>query len=207
VVKRISGTTVEDAPSGFRAISRHAAVSLNVFNKYTYTLETIIQAGQKNLNVVSVPIRTNRDLRPSRLVRSISSYIRKSIVVIVRIFVIYKPFRFFMLLGSLIFLAGVGIGVRFMYYFIRDGGAGHVQSLILGAVLLMMGFQTILLAFIADLLSVNRRLLEELQAGHRSRRAEHPDELPRSSEHPRLEAPKPDQPRLPKRSQTGARAD
>ena len=195
VVKRISGTTVEDAPSGFRAFSRHAAVSLNVFNKYTYTLETIIQAGQKNLNVVSVPIRTNADLRPSRLVRSISSYIRKSIVVIVRIFVIYKPFRFFMLLGVMIFMVGVGIGVRFLYYFIRDNGAGHVQSLILAAVLLMMGFQTILLAFIADLLSVNRRLLEELQAGHRSRTAEQGEQTekePKALQAPALETREPE---------------
>lgn len=170
VVKRVSGTTVADAPSGFRAISRQAAISLNVFNKYTYTLETIIQAGQKNLKIVSVPVRVNADLRPSRLVSSVFAYVRKSFVVIVRIFVIYKPFRFFMLLGSLIFLTGAAIGVRFVYYYLTAGGTGKIQSLILAAVLLIIGFQTMLLAFLADLLSVNRRLLEELQAHQRANR-------------------------------------
>jgi glycosyltransferase involved in cell wall biosynthesis len=171
VVKLVSGTSVADAPSGFRAISRQAATSLNVFNKYTYTLETIIQAGQKNLKIISVPVRVNADLRPSRLVRSVAAYVRKSIIVIVRIFVIYKPFRFFMLLGTLIFLTGAAIGARFLYYYLTSGGSGKIQSLILAAVLLIIGFQTMLLAFLADLLSVNRRLLEELQANQRATKA------------------------------------
>jgi len=168
VVKRVSGTAVADAPSGFRAMSRQAASSLNVFNRYTYTLETIIQAGQKNLKIISVPIRVNADMRPSRLVRSVASYVRKSFFVIVRIFIIYQPFRFFMLVGSLIFMAGATIGMRFVYYYLTDTGAGKIQSLILAAVLLIIGFQTILLAFLADLLSVNRQLLEELQANQRA---------------------------------------
>ncbi|HEU5074898.1 MAG TPA: glycosyltransferase family 2 protein [Polyangiaceae bacterium] len=168
VVKRVSGTTVADAPSGFRAMSRQAASSLNVFNRYTYTLETIIQAGQKNLKIISVPIRVNADMRPSRLVSSVASYVRKSFFVIVRIFIIYQPFRFFMLLGSLIFMAGATIGMRFVYYYFTSSGAGKIQSLILAAVLLIIGFQTILLAFLADLLSVNRQLLEELQAHQRA---------------------------------------
>jgi glycosyltransferase involved in cell wall biosynthesis len=163
VVKRVSGTTVADAPSGFRAFSREAAASLNVFSAYTYTLETIIQAGQKNMSIVSVPIRVNGDLRPSRLVRSISSYVRRSIVTMLRIGIIYRPFQFFMTLASTLFLAGIVLGARFLYfYFFRHGGPGHVQSVILAAVLMIFGFQTGLLAFIADLLSVNRRLLEEL---------------------------------------------
>src|SRR5690606_11313311 len=149
--KLVSGTAVTDAPSGFRAISRHAAISLNVFNRYTYTLETIIQAGQKNLKVISVPARVNADLRPSRLVRSIWAYVRKSMFVIVRILVIYKPFRFFMLLGTLIFLCGAAIGARFLYFYLTVGGSGKIQSLILAAVLLIIGFQTMLLAFLADL--------------------------------------------------------
>jgi glycosyltransferase involved in cell wall biosynthesis len=171
VVKRMSGTEVADAPSGFRAMSRQAAISLNVFNKYTYTLETIIQAGQKNLKIQSVPVRVNADLRPSRLVRSVFAYVRKSIIVIVRIFIIYKPFRFFMLLGTFIFGVGAAIGVRFLYYYLFVGGSGKIQSLILAAVLLIIGFQTMLLAFLADLLSVNRRLLEELQANQRASKA------------------------------------
>lgn len=172
VVKLVSGTTVLDAPSGFRAFSRDAAVRLNVFSKYTYTLETIIQAGQKNLHVVSVPIRVNGETRPSRLVKSISVYVRKSMVTIVRMFVVYRPFRFFMTMGALVFFSGVAVGARFVYHYIQGGGRGMIQSLILAAVLLMMGFHTMLLAFVTDLLAVNRKLLEELQADQRKRRFE-----------------------------------
>jgi hypothetical protein len=163
VVARVSGTRVAVAPSGFRAFSREAAASLNVFSEYTYTLETIIQAGQKNMSIVSVPVRVNADLRPSRLVRSIFSYVRRSIVTILRILILYRPVAFFLGMGTLLFLGGVALGIRFLYlrYFL-DAGTGHVQSVILAAVLMIFGFQTGLLAFIADLLSVNRRLLEEL---------------------------------------------
>lgn len=171
VVKLVSGTTVRDAPSGFRAFSRQAALQLNVFSRYTYTLETIIQAGQKNLHVVSVPIRVNPDLRPSRLVKSVLAYVRKSMVTIVRMFVVYRPFRFFMSLGLAVFLSGAAIGARFVYHYVTGGGRGMIQSLILAAVLLMMGFHTMLLAFVTDLLSVNRRLLEELQSAERERAA------------------------------------
>jgi glycosyltransferase involved in cell wall biosynthesis len=170
VVKRVSGTTVVDAPSGFRAYTREAAARLNVFSDYTYTLETIIQAGQKNMGIVSVPIRVNGDLRPSRLVRSILSYVRRSIVTMFRILIIYRPFQFFMTLGSTLFFAGLVVGARFVYYYLSGRGLGHVQSLILAAVLMIFGFQTGLLAFIADLLSVNRRLLEELLEAKRATR-------------------------------------
>jgi glycosyltransferase involved in cell wall biosynthesis len=163
VVRRASKTDIPDAPSGFRAMSREAALRMNVFNDYTYTLETIIQAGQKHMSVISVPVRVNEDLRPSRLVKSIPSYVRKSIVTIVRIFVVYKPFRFFATLGALMFSAGLVIGLRFLYYYFRDGGAGHVQSLIFASILLGIGFQTMLVAFLADLLAVNRRLMEDVQ--------------------------------------------
>lgn len=161
VVRVVSGTDIEDAPSGFRAFSSNAAKRLMVFNEYTYTLETIIQAGQKNIPICSVPIGTNEDLRPSRLVRSMPSYIAQSFITIVRIFVVYRPFRFFMTLGSILFLFGVLIGIRFLWFYFAEEGAGHVQSLILASVLLGMGFQTILIAFVADLLAANRRLLEE----------------------------------------------
>jgi glycosyltransferase involved in cell wall biosynthesis len=171
VVRIASKTRVEDVTSGFRAMSRDAAMRLNVFNEYTYTLETIIQAGQKNMAIVSVPVRTNKDLRPSRLLKSIPSYIRKSVVTIIRIFVVYKPFRFFISLGLLLFSMGFLLGLRFFIYYFTDGGAGHIQSLILASVLLGIGFQTILVAFLADLLSVNRRLLEDVQ--YRAKKAEY----------------------------------
>jgi len=161
VVRIVSGTTIEDAPSGFRAFSRSAATKLMVFNEYTYTLETIIQAGQKNIPICSVPVRTNRDLRPSRLVRGLWSYVTLSFMTIVRIFVVYRPFRFFMTIGTVLFGAGLLIGLRFVWFYAAGEGDGHVQSLILASVLLGMGFQTGLIAFVADLLAANRRLLEE----------------------------------------------
>jgi hypothetical protein len=175
VVKRFSGTTVADAPSGFRAFSRDAAARLNVFSEYTYTLETIIQAGQKNTSIVSVPIRVNPDLRPSRLVRSIASYIRRSIVTMLRILIIYRSFPFFLTVGAVLFAFGVALGARFLYFYFTGDRDGHVQSLILAAVLMIFGFQTGMLAFIADLLSVNRRLLEELLEAKRVARKDSRD--------------------------------
>ena len=168
VVRIVSGTTIDDAPSGFRAISRDAATKLMVFNEYTYTLETIIQAGQKNIPIISVPIRTNEDLRPSRLVRSMPSYIAKSVMTIVRIFIIYRPFRFFMTIGVILFSVGMLLGLRFVWFYLTGSGGGNVQSLILASVLLGMGFQTILIAFVADLLAANRKLLEEQRQKLRS---------------------------------------
>ncbi len=163
VVRIASRTNISDAPSGFRAISKEAALRLNVFNEYTYTLETIIQAGQKNMAVASVPIRVNKELRPSRLIKSIPSYIKRSIITIIRIFVVYRPFRFFFTIGSILFGFGFLLGLRFLYYYFTGNGSGHIQSVILAGVLLGMGFQTILVAFLADLLAVNRKLLEEVQ--------------------------------------------
>lgn len=163
VVRVASKTNIPDAPSGFRAISRSAAQRLMVFNDYTYTLETIIQAGQKNIAVTSVPIRVNDELRPSRLVKSIPAYIKRSIITIIRIFIIYRPFRFFGSIGAVLFGAGVLLGIRFLWYYFAGGGEGHIQSLILASVLLTMGFQTLLIAFMADLLSANRQLLEDVR--------------------------------------------
>ncbi|MBW1690543.1 MAG: glycosyltransferase family 2 protein [Deltaproteobacteria bacterium] len=167
-VRLASGTDIPDAPSGFRAMSRKAAMQLNVFNNYTYTLETIIQAGQKGMAITSVPVRVNEDLRQSRLVKSILSYLKRSIITIVRIFVVYKPFRFFASLGAVLFLLGVVIGIRFLYFYFAGYGSGHVQSLILASILIGIGFQTIMVGFVADLLSVNRRLLEDLQQKSRA---------------------------------------
>lgn len=166
VVRVASGTDVADAPSGFRAISRECAAQLNVYNNYTYTLETIIQAGRKGMAIVSVPVRTNEDLRPSRLLSSIPSYIKKSIFTIFRIFVVYQPFKFFLSIALFLFSVGFLLGVRFLYFYFTGEGDGHVQSIILAGVLMIIGFQTGLIAFIADLLSVNRTLLEELRAKH-----------------------------------------
>lgn len=181
VVRVASKTDIPDAPSGFRAISSAAARQLVVFNNYTYTLETIIQAGQKNMAITSVPIRVNGDLRPSRLVKSIPSYIRRSIITIIRIFVVYRPFRFFGWIGALLFGAGLLIGLRFLWkYWLGDGG-GHVQSLILAAALLVMGFQTFLVAFLADLLAANRKLLEDVRVAVKS------NELPGSPKASHLE--------------------
>jgi len=163
VVRVASKTDIPDAPSGFRAMSRSAAQRLMVFNDYTYTLETIIQAGQKNMAIISVPIRVNADLRPSRLVKSIPTYIKRSIVTIIRIFIIYRPFRFFATIGGVIFGIGFLIGLRFLWHYFNGEGDGHIQSLILSAALLLMGFQTMLVAFLADLLAANRKLIEELR--------------------------------------------
>ena len=162
VVRIASGTEVADAPSGFRAFSREAATRLNVFGEYTYTLETIIQAGWQRMRVTSVPIRTNADLRPSRLLKSISMYVRASAVTIVRSFVAYRPFHFFGITGALVLGAGVLLGVRFLYFWFTVGGAGHIQSLILASVLLSSGFLLMVVALLADLISINRKLLEKI---------------------------------------------
>lgn len=163
VVRIASGTDIPDAPSGFRAMSRAAAAQLIVYNRYTYTLETIIQAGQSGIPITAVPVRVNEDLRPSRLVKSIFSYITRNIFTIFRIFVLYRPFLFFMTIGSLIFLCGLSISIRFLVYWLSGNGDGHIQSLILGAVLLSGGAATWLMAIISSLLASNRRLLEEIR--------------------------------------------
>ncbi len=171
-MRKVSGTDIPDAPSGFRAMSREAALRLNVYNDYTYTLETIIQAGRKNMAITSLPIRVNEELRPSRLVRSIPSYIKRSIMTMIRIFVVYRPFAFFFSIGLASFVAGFALGLRFLAYLALGQGGGHVQSLILASVLLGMGVQTVLVAFLSDLLAVNRMLLEEVQYRQRKESAE-----------------------------------
>ena len=163
VVRKASNTDIPDAPSGFRAMSRECAMQLNVYNNYTYTLETIIQAGQKNMAITSIPIRTNEDLRPSRLLSSIPNYIKKSVVTIIRIFVVYKPFRFFMSIAAILLGLGFLLGLRFLYFYFTGNGSGHMQSVVLAGVLIGIGFQTGLIAFVADLLAVNRKLMEDVQ--------------------------------------------
>ena len=162
MVRQISFTDVPDTTSGFRAMTREAARRTMVFSEYTYTLETIIQAGHKKLSIESVPIRVNEDTRPSRLLRSIPAYIRQSIITAVRIYVVYRPFHFFGSIGIGFLAIGLALGVRFLYYYLTGSGSGHLQSLILMSVLLGMGFQTILIAFVADLFSANRKILEDI---------------------------------------------
>jgi len=157
-----SGIRVGDVTSGFRAFSREAAMQINVFNPFTYTLETIIQAGNRNLGVQSVPVRTNAPTRPSRLYRGLGTYLRKSVATIFRIYTIYKPLKTFFAIGTLLMLAGSALGIRFLWDFTHGDRGGHIQSLILAAVFLIIGFQTLLIALIADLISVNRRLSEEV---------------------------------------------
>ena len=163
VVRLASNTNIPDAPSGFRAISRNAAMQLNVFNEYTYTLETIIQAGQKGMAITSVPIRTNGYLRPSRLVKSIPAYLQRSILTILRIFMIYQPLRFFVMLGSIPFTLGFVLGVRWLVLFFSGTQRAHVPSLILAAILILIGFQLCMFGLVADLMAANRKLMEELQ--------------------------------------------
>jgi glycosyltransferase involved in cell wall biosynthesis len=163
-VKLASRTDIPDAPSGFRAISKDAALKLNVFNEYTYTLETIIQAGRSGIAVTSVPIRTNADLRPSRLVKSIARYVRLSLYTILRIYTIYKPFRTFFTIGTIFFLAGFGLGLRWLYlFFILGTSRTHLPSLILASIFIILGTLIGMIAIIGDLLAVNRRLLEDVQ--------------------------------------------
>jgi glycosyltransferase involved in cell wall biosynthesis len=169
-----SGVSVGDATSGFRAFSRDAAMQINVFNPFTYTLETIIQSGNRNLGVQSVVVKTNPPTRSSRLYSGAGTYIRKSVATVFRIYTLYKPLKTFFAIGALLLLAGTALGIRFLAYFFAGDRAGHIQSLILAAVFLIVGFQTLLIGLIADLISVNRRLTEEVLI--RLKRAESPQQ-------------------------------
>ncbi|MGR3276121.1 glycosyltransferase family 2 protein [Acaryochloris marina NIES-2412] len=170
VVRIASGTNISDAPSGFRAFSRNAALRMNVFNEYTYTLETIIQAGQHGMVITSVPIRTNGYLRPSRLVKSIASYIQRSILTILRIFMAYRPLKFFTFLGSIPSFFGLLLWLRWLVLYFQDPTRARAPSLIISAVLILIGFQLYMFGLLADLLTVNRKLLEDIQL--RQRRAD-----------------------------------
>lgn len=170
VMRKVSGANVDDAPSGFRAFSAYAAKKINVFDNYTYTLETIIQAQRKGLNIICVPIRVNKELRPSRLVKSNFNYIMRSVITMLRIFIIYRPFRFFAFIGFLMFILGALLGFRFLYFYLTGCGQGHIQSLILCAILLILSFHCGLLAVISDLLAINRKLLEDIQFNIREKK-------------------------------------
>ena len=162
VVRVASGTRIPDAPSGFRAFSREAALRTNIVSGYTYTLETIIQAGHNRLAIAHVPVRTNPTTRESRLISNIGSYVWISASTIIRTYAMYQPLRFFSAIGVILFTIGLIISARYLYYMYIGEGAGHLQSLILAAVLMMLGFQTIVMGLISDLIAANRRLSEEI---------------------------------------------
>jgi len=162
VVRTLSGTEVPDTTSGFRALSRQAALQLNVLSDFTYTLETIIQAGKKKLPVSHVPVRTNPERRGSKLFGSVWSYVKRSAATIVRIYAVYEPLKVFSYLGGTFILGGVGIGARFLYFYLDGRGSGHLQSLMLTVLLVIIGFQTILIGLVADLIGSSRSLTEEI---------------------------------------------
>ena len=162
-VRRASNTDIPDAPSGFRAMTRDAAMRINVVNDYTYTLETIVQAGREKIAITSVPIHTNPELRPSRLFHGIWSYVKKSVVIILRAYMMYQPLKCFTYLCMLPLLIGIGIGMRFLYLFAIGQGTGHVQSLILACTLIIIGFLTFMIGLVSDLMASNRRILTDTQ--------------------------------------------
>ena len=163
VVRKASHTDIPDAPSGFRAFSREAAMRINVINDYTYTLETIVQAGRNKMAIVSVPIRTNPELRKSRLFHSMYGYIKKSILTIFRALMMYKPLYCFTLVAAVPSTIGILIGIRFMIYYFAGKGNGHTQSLMLACTLLIIGFITFVIGMLADVISANRKILEDVQ--------------------------------------------
>ena len=161
VVERVAGIPIPDATSGFRAFTRDAALRLTVLSDYTYTLETLIQAGARRMAVTYVPVRTNPETRQSRLIGSVPSFLAVSAITILRFFAMYRPLRLFLGLGALLIGGGVVIGVRFLYYFLAGAGTGKVQSLILAAILTIVGFQVCMIGLMADLVRLNRKMLEE----------------------------------------------
>lgn len=163
VMRLLSSTNVKDAPSGFRAFSRNAAIQLNVFDNYSYTLETIIQAKAKGLSIECVDINVNPELRKSRLFKNMFVYIIRSIFTMLRMFIIYRPFRFFAVCGVIFLLVGLILSGRFIYFYLLGSGKGHIQSLIFAAVFLLSGVQIGLIAVLAELISINRKLLEDIQ--------------------------------------------
>ncbi|HEY53871.1 MAG TPA: glycosyltransferase family 2 protein [Caldilineae bacterium] len=162
VVRQASGTTIPDTTSGFRAYSRDAALRINITTDYSYTLETIIQAGKQHLAVGHVPVGTNPKLRESRLIGSIWSYLRRSATTIVRVYTMYEPLRVFVSAGILLLLGGLALSLRYLYFVTIGEGKGHVQSVIIAAVLFIAGFQVIVIGLMADLIAINRRLSEDI---------------------------------------------
>lgn len=162
VISQAAGMKVPDATSGFRALTRDAALHTLVLSSYSYTLETLIQAGAQRRAIRYVPVRTNLPTRPSRLMNNLPHYLANSTTTIVRAYTFYRPLRVFTTIGVIALLAGAAIGVRFLIAYIGGTGDGHIQSLILSAVLLIAGFQTLLIGLVADLIGANRKVMEEV---------------------------------------------
>jgi glycosyltransferase involved in cell wall biosynthesis len=160
IVRKLAGTWVPDTVSGFRAFSREAAIRLNVVSSYSYTIETVIQAGKRGMTVVSIPVRTNPKTRESRLFKSIPSFVTRQVSTIVRMYAMYQPLQVFFLIGTALSVVGAIPILRFFYFYAMGEGGGHLQSLVLGGVLVMMGFIAYLAGLVADLISFNRQLLE-----------------------------------------------
>lgn len=163
VVRKASKTDIPDAPSGFRAYSRHTAMRMNVINEYTYTLETIVQAGRQKMAITSVPIRTNGELRPSRLFHSMFGYVKKSMLTIGRALMMYKPLYCFAWIAGIFGVIGLGIGIRFLVYYFSGNGAGHIQSLILASMFIIIAVLCGVIGLLGDVIAANRKLLEEIQ--------------------------------------------
>jgi len=170
VIAQASGMDIPDATSGFRAISREAALRTLVFSKYSYTLETLIQAGAHGTAVEYVPVRTNSPTRPSRLMHNLYQFISSQIGTIIRSYTLYRPLRVFSALSVLMILGGLALGLRYLYFVLIGLGGGHIQSVILAAVLWIVGFQVFLIGLVADLIGFNRKILEEVL--YRIRKAE-----------------------------------
>lgn len=163
VVQKASRTDIPDAPSGFRAYSRHAAMRMNVHNEYTYTLETIVQAGRNKMAITSVPVRTNPELRESRLFHSMWGYVKKSMLTILRAFLMYKPLSVFTALSILFGIIGAFLCIRYLVFVVQGTGGGHVQSVIVAVLFIIIAVQTFMMGLQADIISANRRLLEDVQ--------------------------------------------
>jgi glycosyltransferase involved in cell wall biosynthesis len=162
VVEKAAGITIPDATSGFRALSREGALRTLVLSEYSYTLETLIQAGARKMAVSYVPVGVNAPTRPSRLMRNLSHYLGYSTATIIRAYTTYRPLRVFSLGGLLLLLGGFSFGFRYLYFYLHGQGGGHVQSVILAAILLIVGFQVFLIGLLADLIGSNRKILEEV---------------------------------------------
>lgn len=162
VVQRASGLTVPDATSGFRAFTREAALRMIVLSDYSYTLETLIQAGARHLKVVYVPVRTRPTARASRLIHNLPDYLWQSAQTIVRAYAMFQPLRVFLMIGAMLILIGAIPALRFLYFFLQGSGTGHIQSLIFAAIFLIVGFQVLLIGLLADLIGANRKILEEI---------------------------------------------
>ena len=161
VIRKLSETDVRDPVSGFRAFSRDAAMMMNILSPFSYTIETVIQAGKKHIAIKSVPVGTNPKTRESRLFKSIPRFLERSLTTMIRMYTMYQPLRVFFIIGCTCILVGLVPSIRFLIYYFMGKGSGHIQSLILAAVLFIVGFQVLMIALVADVISFNRKLIEE----------------------------------------------